>query len=135
MHGICQQTLIAKGIEESVELFKAFKYLDATGNLLVIFSDGEDTSSLLPFEEVLEANIKGVFHIYEGARRHGVQRVVFASSNHVMGYYKQNEVVDALSPPRPDGFYGLSKAFGEDLSRLYFDRDGIEIVGPVPIVG
>lgn len=79
-----------------------------------------------PWEPILQANIIGLYNLYEAARKHGVKRVVFASSNHVMGYYKQSEVVDALSPPRPDGFYGLSKAFGEDLSRLYFDRDGIE---------
>ena len=79
-----------------------------------------------PWEPILQANIIGLYNLYEAARVHGVKRVVFASSNHVMGYYKQNEVVDALTPPRPDGLYGLSKAFGEDLSRLYFDRDGIE---------
>lgn len=79
-----------------------------------------------PFEEILEGNIKGVFHIYEGARRHGVKRVVFASSNHVIGFHKQGEVLDADSPRRPDGYYGLSKSYGEDLSRFYFDRYGIE---------
>jgi uronate dehydrogenase len=79
-----------------------------------------------PFEEILEANIKGVFHIYEGARRHGVKRVVFASSNHVIGFHKQGELLDADSPARPDSHYGLSKAYGEDLSRFYFDRYGIE---------
>jgi uronate dehydrogenase len=79
-----------------------------------------------PWEPILQANIIGAYNLYEAARVHGVQRVIFASSNHVMGFYRQNEVVDALSPPRPDGLYGLSKAFGEDLSRLYFDRYGIE---------
>ena len=78
------------------------------------------------WEPILQANIIGLYNLYEAARVHGVKRVVFASSNHVMGFYRQNEVVDALSPPRPDGLYGLSKAFGEDLSRLYFDRYGIE---------
>ncbi|RZJ24528.1 MAG: NAD(P)-dependent oxidoreductase [Haliea sp.] len=79
-----------------------------------------------PFEEILEANIKGVFHIYEAARRHGVRRVVFASSNHVTGFHPQGELLDAGSPRRPDGYYGLSKSYGEDLSRFYFDRYGIE---------
>ncbi len=81
-----------------------------------------------PFEEILEANIKGVFHIYEAARRHGVRRVVFASSNHVIGFYRQDERIDALSPRRPDGYYGLSKSFGEDMASFYFDRYGIETV-------
>jgi uronate dehydrogenase len=79
-----------------------------------------------PFEEILEANIKGVFNIYEGARRHGVKRVVFASSNHVVGFHKQGDLLDADCPKRPDGYYGLSKSYGEDLSRFYFDRYGIE---------
>jgi uronate dehydrogenase len=79
-----------------------------------------------PFEEILEANIKGVFHIYEGARRNGVGRVVFASSNHVIGFHRQGEVIDVDCPKRPDSYYGLSKSYGEDLSRFYFDRYGIE---------
>lgn len=81
-----------------------------------------------PFEPILQANILGVFHLYEAARRHGVRRIVFASSNHVIGFYRQGERIDADVPPRPDGFYGVSKAFGEQLSRFYFDRYGIETV-------
>jgi uronate dehydrogenase len=79
-----------------------------------------------PFEPILQANIIGVYNLYEAARKHGVQRVVFASSNHVTGFYRQSETLNASHPPRPDGLYGLSKAFGEDLSRFYFDRYGIE---------
>lgn len=79
-----------------------------------------------PWADILPANIVGTYNLYEAARAQGVKRVIFASSNHVMGYYKQSEVVDAQSPPRPDGLYGLSKAFGEDIARLYFDRFGIE---------
>jgi uronate dehydrogenase len=79
-----------------------------------------------PFERILDANIRGVFHLYEGARRHGCKRVVFASSNHAIGFYRQGEMLDADSPRRPDGYYGLSKSYGEDLSRFYHDRYGIE---------
>ena len=81
-----------------------------------------------PFEEVLGANICGVFHIYEAARRHGVKRVIFASSNHVIGFYKQDEKIDAHSPRRPDSYYGLSKSYGEDMASFYFERYGIETV-------
>jgi uronate dehydrogenase len=79
-----------------------------------------------PFEAILQANILGVYHLYEAARRHGVKRVVFASSNHVTGFYKQSETITADHPARPDSYYGVSKAFGEDFSRFYFDRYGIE---------
>ncbi len=81
-----------------------------------------------PFEEILEANIKGVFHIYEAARRRGIKRVIFASSNHVIGFHKQTEKLDASAPRRPDSYYGLSKSYGEDVASFYFDRYGIETV-------
>lgn len=81
-----------------------------------------------PFEEILEANIKGVFHIYEAARRHKVKRVIFASSNHVTGYYRQDQKIDARELRRPDGYYGLSKSYGEDMAQFYFDRYGVETV-------
>ncbi|MEO8104568.1 MAG: NAD(P)-dependent oxidoreductase [Betaproteobacteria bacterium] len=80
------------------------------------------------FEHILQSNIVGVFNLYEAVRKHGVKRVVFASSNHVTGYYKQTEKIDLDSPLRPDGLYGVSKCFGENLSRFYFDRHGIESV-------
>ena len=83
-------------------------------------------STEAPFEPILQANIIGVYNLYEAARKHGVRRIVFASSNHVTGYYRQSETINASHPPRPDGLYGVSKAFGEDLSRFYFDRYGIE---------
>ena len=79
-----------------------------------------------PFGPILQANILGAYNLYEAARVHGVKRIVFASSNHVTGFYRQDQTITSDAPPRPDGLYGLSKAFGEDLSRLYFDRYGIE---------
>lgn len=81
-----------------------------------------------PFEPILQANIVGAWNLYEAARKHGTKRIVFASSNHVTGFYRQDEVVSPQDPVRPDGHYGLSKAFGENLSRFYFDRYGIETV-------
>ena len=68
-----------------------------------------------PWEPILQANIVGVYNLYEAARKQGVKRVVFASSNHVTGFYRQDEVVGPNDPARPDGLYGVSKAFGEDL--------------------
>ena len=79
-----------------------------------------------PFEPILRANILGLYNLYEAARKHAVARIVFASSNHVTGFYRQSQTITPDMPARPDGFYGVSKAFGEDLSRFYFDRYGIE---------
>ena len=79
-----------------------------------------------PFDPILAANIVGIVNLYEAARRHGVHRIVFASSNHVTGFYRQSQTIGVDCAHRPDGFYGLSKAFGEDVARFYFDRYGIE---------
>ncbi len=90
----------------------------------VVHFGGVSTES--PFAPILQANIIGVYNLYESARKQGVKRVVFASSNHVTGFYRQSETITTDKPARPDGLYGLSKAFGEDISRMYFDRYGIE---------
>ncbi len=81
-----------------------------------------------PWEPILAGNIVGIVNLYEAARRNKVKRIVYASSNHVTGFYRQDEVVTPLDPVRPDGLYGLSKAFGENVAQLYWDRFGIETV-------
>ena len=81
-----------------------------------------------PFEPILQANIRGLHNLYEAARRQGVKRIVFASSNHVTGCYAQAQTIGPQEPPRPDGNYGLSKLFGEGIASLYWDRFGIETV-------
>lgn len=78
------------------------------------------------WETILNANIRGSYHVYEGARRAGVKRVVYASSVHAIGYHRLEDQIDANAPHRPDGLYGLSKCFVEDLGRLYWDKFGIE---------
>lgn len=84
------------------------------------------------FDKILRANIEGTYNLYEAAREEGVRRVVFASSNHVVGYTPRPLPGDPLipvdAPRRPDTFYGLSKSFGEDLAQLYWDRHGMETV-------
>ncbi|MFZ0215563.1 MAG: NAD(P)-dependent oxidoreductase, partial [Candidatus Dormiibacterota bacterium] len=79
-----------------------------------------------PFEEILATNIGGLQHLLEACRQEGCRRVVFASSNHAIGFYPVGEPVRMDQPPRPDTYYGFSKATGELLARLYFDRFGIE---------
>lgn len=79
-----------------------------------------------PWQEILDSNIRGSYHIYEGARKAGVKRIVYASSVHAIGYYQLDDHIDAHAPHRPDGLYGLSKCFVEDLGRLYWDKFGIE---------
>lgn len=80
-----------------------------------------------PWEVIRNANIDGIFNLYEAARKSSTRpRIVFASSNHAIGFYEQTERLDAKSPPRPDGLYGVSKAFGEAMASMYHDKYGIE---------
>ncbi len=80
-----------------------------------------------PFETVLEPNIRGLYHVYEAARRERA-RMVFASSNHLIGFHARDTVLDDDCLFRPDGYYGLSKAYGEMMGRLYWDKNGVESV-------
>ncbi|MFD6697909.1 MULTISPECIES: NAD-dependent epimerase/dehydratase family protein [unclassified Microbacterium] len=80
------------------------------------------------FAEILSSNIEGTYNVLEAARLGGVRRVVFASSNHVTGFYPVTERIDADQPVRPDSYYGVSKVFGEALGRLYHDKWGLEII-------
>ena len=93
-----------------------------------------------PWREILQANIVGCYNVFEAARRNGVKRIVFATSNHAVGFYRRDEVIDHRVYPRPDSRYGVSKAFGEALGSLYADKYGMQLlmirignVNPVPI--
>lgn len=77
---------------------------------------------------ILANNIGATFNVFEAARLAGVRRVVFASSNHVVGFHPRSRTLRSDAPHRPDTRYGLSKAFGEDLGRLYADKHAMEVV-------
>lgn len=81
-----------------------------------------------PWQTILDSSIRGSYHIYEGARKHGVRRVIYASSVHAIGYHELEAHIDVNAPVRPDSLYGVSKNFVESLSRLYWDKFGIETV-------
>ena len=82
----------------------------------------------LAFGELLGSNFTGTFNVFDAARRAGVRRVVFASSNHATGFYPAGERLTGVEPVRPDGLYGVSKVFGEALARMYCDRFGLEAI-------
>ena len=79
-----------------------------------------------PWAEVLDSNIRGSYHIYEGARKHGVKRVIYASSVHAIGYHRLDSHIDTEAPVKPDSLYGVSKCFVEALGSMYWDKFGIE---------
>ncbi len=80
-----------------------------------------------PWEDILRANIIGCYNVLEAARRNGVKRVLFASSNHATGFYRRDEKIDHRVYPKPDSRYGLSKVFGEQLGSLYAGKYGMEV--------
>ncbi len=120
-------------IERLDEIEGAFKGVDT-----VVHLAGESSVDA-PWERVLPANIVGAYNVFEAARRAGVRRVVFASSNHAIGMYEAEgapaiyELDDRRTyaadvPARPDSLYGASKVFGEALGRMYADRHAMEVI-------
>ena len=76
---------------------------------------------------ILRNNIEATYNVFEAARENSVQRIIFASSNHVIGFYPADREVHEEMPVRPDSRYGVSKVFGEALGRLYADKHGIDV--------
>jgi len=80
------------------------------------------------WDTILNANIIGTHNVYEAARRWGVKRIIFATSNHAVGFYRRDETIDHEVYPKPDSRYGVSKVFGEALGSLYADKYGLEVL-------
>ncbi|MEM7024832.1 MAG: NAD(P)-dependent oxidoreductase [Pseudomonadota bacterium] len=80
------------------------------------------------WDAVLNANIIGLHNTYEAARRQGCNRIIFATTNHVVGFYRRQRTIDHDVMPRPDSRYGVSKAFGEALGRMYADKHGMRFL-------
>lgn len=79
------------------------------------------------WETVLSANIVGCYNLFEAARRSRVKRIVFASSNHAVGFYPRARRIGIDDHVRPDSRYGVSKAFGEALAALYAFKHGLRV--------
>ena len=113
-----RETVDVADLEALTELFAGCVGVVHLGGL----SDEAD------FHDLATVNVVGTYHVLEAARRAGVGRVVFASSNRLTGSYDTDTTVDVGMPPRPDGFYGVSKVAGEALCRLYSDKFGLSTI-------
>jgi uronate dehydrogenase len=80
-----------------------------------------------PWEGILNANIIGCYNVFEAARRNGVKRILFPTSNHATGFYRRDQTIDHRVYPKPDSRYGVSKVFGEALASLYADKYGMQM--------
>lgn len=77
---------------------------------------------------VRDLNIESTYVVFESARLAGVPRVVFASSNHAVGFHPNAADLPDDLPMRPDSFYGVGKVVGEALGLLYHERHGMDVV-------
>lgn len=80
-----------------------------------------------PWETIHKSNIVGCYNLFEAAYRSGVKRIVFASSNHAVGFYLRDRKIGVDVTVRPDSRYGVSKAFGEAVGALYADKHGLRV--------
>jgi uronate dehydrogenase len=80
-----------------------------------------------PWDSILQSNIIGCYNLFEAAYKKGVKRVVFASSNHAVGFYPRHTRINTNVTVRPDSRYGVSKAFGEAIGSLYADKYGLKV--------
>ena len=92
----------------------------------IVHLGGQSTEAA--WEIILQSNIIGAYNLFEAARRQGVKRVVFASSNHVVGFYPRHQKIGRDALPLPDSRYGVSKAFGEALGALYAYKFGLGVL-------
>ena len=120
LEGLADPPIVAD-IRDGAAMEQAMAGMDGVVHLAGISGEA-------PFADLLDVNIDGTYQVFDAARRAGVRRLVFASSNHAVGFTPRTQLATVDTPPRPDTLYGVSKVFGEALGRLYTDRYGLEVV-------
>jgi len=127
------ETFIRADISKMSDALKITRGVDA-----IIHLGGYSVEG--PWEGILKANIVGCYNVFEAARRNGVKRILFPTSNHAVGFYRRNQTIDHRVYIKPDSRYGVSKVFGEALGSLYADKYGMQMfmmrignVGPKPL--
>jgi len=130
--------LIASDIKEITELHEGETYARADitdpGEMERLLGGADGVVHLggqpveAEWDAILQRNIIGLYNTYEAARRVGCNRIVFATTNHVVGYYRRQQTIDHTAMPRPDSRYGASKAFGEAMGRMYADKYGLRVL-------
>ena len=120
--------------DQPAQVEGAFEGLDAVIHLAA------DPSPMAPWESVREHNIEAMYRVMEECVRAGVQRMVFASTNHTMHGNSILSTPETLDPqksmamklgdaPNPDSLYAVSKLFGEHLGKLYSEQRGLSFIG------
>ncbi len=105
------------------DLAQVEKIVDGVDGIVHLGGESVEQS----WDRILNANIVGCYNLFEAARRNKVERVVFASSNHAVGFYPRRRRIGTGEPVRPDSRYGVSKAFGEAIGALYAYKHGLRV--------
>ncbi len=113
------QTFMKADVSKMGDAVRITKRVDAVVHLGGYSVEG-------PWESILQANIIGCYNVFEAARKNGVKRIIFPTSNHAVGYYRRDQTIDHRVYIKPDSRYGVSKVFGEALGSLYADKYGME---------
>lgn len=117
------EEVVSADIEDLAAVEAAMSGVDAVVHLAA------NPSGRAPWEIVLGTNVVGTYNVFEAARRAGTRKIVFASTNHVTGWYEREGIYTRPEMPvRPDSLYGVSKAFGEALGRYYVDAFGLSVI-------
>lgn len=114
------EEIVSTDITRLADLVPAMQGVDVVVHLAGI--PDEDS-----WEKIRDINIDGCYNVFEAARQAGVKRVIFASSNHAVGFHRRDRMIDDTVALRPDSRYGVSKVFGEALGRLYADKHGMSV--------
>lgn len=117
---VASEDVLVGDIRDPAALDAALEGVDAVIHLAGISVEA-------PFADILAANIEGTYHLLEAVRRSPVRRLIYASSNHAVGFTARTTLLPVETRPRPDTYYGLSKVFGEGICSLYADKYGLEI--------
>jgi uronate dehydrogenase len=115
------ETFVSADLADPAAVERAANGMDA-----IIHLGGQ--SSEAPWEVILRSNIEGTHNLFEAARKKGVRRIVFASTNHVTGFYPRSQTIGTEVLPLPDTRYGVSKIFGEALGALYAHKYGLAVL-------
>jgi uronate dehydrogenase len=130
---VAQESYMRADISKMADALRITKGVDAIVHLGGYSVEG-------PWAGILSANIVGCYNVFEAARRNGVTRILFPTSNHAVGFYRRDQTIDHQVYTKPDSRYGVSKVFGEALGSLYADKYGMQVycmrignVNPRPI--
>lgn len=116
-----EEEFVAANLADMAEVERAVEGMEGIIHLGAYSVEG-------PWETILQSNIAGTYNLFEAARRKGVKRVVFASSNHVVGFYPRSQRLTADVTALPDTRYGVSKACGEAIGALYAYKYGLQVL-------